>query len=82
MTRPTSTGGNQFSAPSVSCAGTDENDRLALLLDAIRTPGSIGASSAGSKAESDFSRFGNPQRFYRLENRSSHFMKSYFRLKN
>src|SRR5271166_6510758 len=29
------------------------------------------ASSAGKKDESDFSRFVNPQRFYRLENRSS-----------
>src|SRR5271166_1366488 len=28
------------------------------------------ASSAGKKDESDFSRFVNPQRFYRLENRS------------
>jgi hypothetical protein len=35
------------------------------------------ASSAGRKDESDFSRFVNPQRFYRLENRSSRTYQSF-----
>src|SRR5271165_1910291 len=70
--------------PTRKCAAALRRDIPPLTASTTRSRRSVErgsaippASSAGKKDESDFSRFVNPQRFYRLENRSSAFHRSY-----
>src|SRR5271165_7116827 len=73
--------------PTRKCAAALRRDIPPLTASTTRSRRSVErgsaippASSAGKKDESDFSRFVNPQRFYRLENRSSRLLKNSLRL--